>query len=94
MEMLVVNNHIRSWRSSKHWNENMLSQLKVNIKILLGWELSARRQIRSAWQLKTENSLTQIRMSWNITLGEKQQQTNQQKRREEGQKPKLREGDM
>lgn len=43
--------------SSKHRNENAPSYLKVNINILLGWELSALRRIIIAWQLKRENSL-------------------------------------
>lgn len=91
MEMLIVNNHIRSWISSKHWNENTPSHLEININILLGWELSAPRQIISAWQLKREISLT-----WNKPKNELEHYTggNKLKRRAEAQKPKLREGDM
>lgn len=91
MEMLIVNNHIRSWMSSKHWNENTPSHLKVNINILLGWELSALRQIISAWQLERENSLT-----WNKPTNELEHYTggNKLKISAEGQKPQLREGDM
>lgn len=77
--------------SSKHRNENAPSYLKVNINILLGWELSALRQIISAWQLKRENSLT-----WNKPKNELEHYTggNKLKRKAEGNKPKLTEGDM
>lgn len=88
MEMLIVNNHIRSWMSSKHRNENAPSYLKVNINILLGWELSALRQIISAWQLKREKSLTHTsqRMSWNITLGERSWREQQRDRNQNWEK--------